>query len=280
MTTGGVRRIILCADDYGLSPGVNAAIRSLVARGRLNATSAMVVARSLTRTEAAALAALKREAPHLQIGLHFTLTEPFAPLTPGYAPLNGEAFLPLAAMLGRAVFGRLDQSKILPELHAQIEAFIATFGFAPDYVDGHQHVQVFPQVREAVLAVMREALPGAWVRQCGRVTPLSARLGDGKGMLLDLLSAGFRKRAQAAGVPFNAGFAGTYAFGAAADFATLFPRFLDRLPDGSVVMCHPGFVDDELKALDPLTNLREREYEFLASNDFLELLNQNRVTLS
>ena len=280
MTARGVRRIILCADDYGLSPGVNAAIRSLIARGRLNATSAMVVARALTQTEAAALAALKREAPHLQIGLHFTLTAPFAPLTPGYAPLNGGAFLPLAATLGRAIFGRLDQNKIVPELHAQIEAFIATFGFAPDYVDGHQHVQVFPQVRDAVLAVMRDALPGAWVRQCGRATPLSARLGDRKALLLDRLSAGFRKRSAAAGVPFNPGFAGTYAFRGAADFSAIFPRFLDGLPDGGVVMCHPGFVDDELRALDPLTDLREREYEFFASDVFPGLLDQHRVTLS
>ena len=37
------RRIRLCADDYGLSPGVNRAIRDLIARGRLNATSVMVV---------------------------------------------------------------------------------------------------------------------------------------------------------------------------------------------------------------------------------------------
>ena len=52
------RRIWLCADDYGISPGVNAAIRDLVARGRLNATSVMVVAPSFTRAEAVALAAL------------------------------------------------------------------------------------------------------------------------------------------------------------------------------------------------------------------------------
>ena len=53
-----LRRIVLCADDYGISPGVNAAIRELVARGRLNATSAMVVAPSLTAPEAIALADL------------------------------------------------------------------------------------------------------------------------------------------------------------------------------------------------------------------------------
>ena len=55
------RRIWLCADDYGIAPGVNAAIRDLVARGRLNATSVMVVAPSFSRAEAAC--ALRRSMP-------------------------------------------------------------------------------------------------------------------------------------------------------------------------------------------------------------------------
>ena len=45
------RRIWLCADDYGIAPGVSAAIRDLVARGRLNATSAMVVAPAFDRDD-------------------------------------------------------------------------------------------------------------------------------------------------------------------------------------------------------------------------------------
>ena len=54
----------LCADDYGISPGVNEAIRDLIARGRINATSVMVVAPVSHPTEATALTALKRDAPH------------------------------------------------------------------------------------------------------------------------------------------------------------------------------------------------------------------------
>lgn len=275
-----VRRIVLCADDYGLSPGVSSAIRDLVARGRINATSAMTVARALTQAEAAALARLKRDAPQLQIGLHFTLTAPFAALSEGYAPLKHEAFLTLPATLGTAALARLDRIRIATELRAQLAAFSTLFGFLPDYVDGHQHVQIFPQVRDAVLTVMRETLPDAWVRQCGRVTPVAARLADRKGVLLDMMSAGFRKRAAAAGIRFNPAFAGSYAFGSNPDFAALFPQFLDGLPDDSVVMCHPGFVDEELKVLDPLTNLREREYAFFTSDSFPEILRAQRVTLS
>jgi len=78
----------------------------------------------------------------------------------------------------------------------------------------------------------------------------------------------------------NPAFAGTYAFGDEADFAALFPRFLAGLPDGSVVMCHPGFVDAELRRLDPLTTLREKEYAFLASDTFPPLLTMHGLVLA
>jgi predicted glycoside hydrolase/deacetylase ChbG (UPF0249 family) len=60
----------------------------------------------------------------------------------------------------------------------------------------------------------------------------------------------------------------------------LFAGFLDGLPDGGVVMCHPGFVDTELRRLDPLTTLREKEYAFLAGDSFSALLAARGVALA
>src|SRR5688572_25331494 len=79
------RRIWLCADDYAIAPGVNAAIRDLVLRGRLNATSVMAVAPSFNRSEAISLGILNAGSRKVAIGLHVTLTAPFRPLTPGFA---------------------------------------------------------------------------------------------------------------------------------------------------------------------------------------------------
>ena len=55
MNDVALRRIWLCADDYGLADGVNRAIRDLICRGRLNATSVMVVGAAIGRAEVAAL---------------------------------------------------------------------------------------------------------------------------------------------------------------------------------------------------------------------------------
>jgi chitin disaccharide deacetylase len=267
-----VIRFWLCADDYGIAPGVNSAIRDLIMRGRLNATSVMVVAPSFTRAEARSLLILNSGTPRAAIGLHLTLTTPFRPLTAGFRPLRENGFPLLRDLFKAGLLRQLKRDALAGEIDAQLSAFAAAFGRPPDFIDGHQHAHLAPQVREEVLAAAKRRAPAAWVRQCGSVQPAIKRLGDPKGLVLDAFSRAFRTRAQASGVATNPAFAGTYSFRADADFARKFPRFLDDLPDGGVVMCHPGHVDDELIRLDPLTELREREHAYLAGDDFPAVL--------
>jgi predicted glycoside hydrolase/deacetylase ChbG (UPF0249 family) len=158
--------------------------------------------------------------------------------------------------------------------------FMHMFERAPDFIDGHRHVHLIPQVRDAVLKVATELAPAAWVRQCGRAASQPRSFGDPKGAFIDALSKGFRRRAMAMGVPTNPAFAGTYSYDQRANFAAHFPRFLEGLPDGGLVMCHPGHVDAELQRLDPLTDLREREYAFLAADEFPKVLASQRVRLA
>ena len=273
------RHFWLCADDYGIAPGVSSAIRDLIARGRLNATSVMVVAPAFDSTEAAALAGLNEDEPRAAIGLHVTLTAPFKPLTPDYGPLRNGAFLPLEGTMLASFLQRLHRARLSAEIAAQFAAFNAAFGRPPDFVDGHQHVHLFPQVRDAFLTVVKEMAPQAWVRQCGRSIPLRQRF-DRKAMLLDMLSYSFRRRARTQGIRTNPAFAGAYDWRGDPDFAKLFPRFLHRLPPDGLVMCHPGRVDEELKRLDPLTAQREREYEYFAGDAFPQTLAAYGVTLA
>jgi hypothetical protein len=272
------RRIWLVADDYGMSPAVSAAIRDLISRGRLSATSVMTAAPSFSRDAAKALrdAASTRAA----IGLHVTLTAPFKPLTSGFAPLSDGAFPPLAGMAGRALAHRQRPHLLDAEILAQFAAFRDAFGRAPDYVDGHQHIHVFPQIGEALLRAMKQAAPQAWVRQCGRARAAPKSLSDPKGYILDALSGRFRRLAQAQSLRTNPAFAGTYSFSPGADFTKLFPQFLDGLPDGGLIMCHPGKVDDELRRLDPVTTLRECEYAYLLGQDFPRLLAERGYALA
>ena len=275
-----LRRIWLCADDYAIAPGVNAVIRDLVMRGCINATSVMVVAPSFNRSEAISLGILNAGSRRVAIGLHVTLTAPFRPLTPGFAPLADGAFLPLEAMMQAGYLRKLQGDLIAAEVRAQFLAFATAFGHPPDFVDGHRHVHLLPQVREAVLAAAKELAPEAWVRQCGATGPILARLSDPKGLLVDWMSRGFRRRARALGINTNPAFAGTYTYRADADFAALFPGFLATMPDGGLIMCHPGKVDAELERLDPLTTLREREYDYFLSEAFPRDLAAHGIALA
>src|SRR4051812_38998078 len=188
------RRIWLCADDYGLSPGVNRAIRDLVERRRLNATSVMVVGAAIGRDQVAALNDAAANSSRCAIGLHATLTAPFRPLTMHFKPVDGGMFLPFSKLLRAGLLRRLDPEIVRAELAVQLAAFGDLFGCAPEFVDGHQHAQLFPQVRDGFLAAVKQAAPDAWVRQGGRSLPLAKRLGAPKALLLDTLSAQFRKR--------------------------------------------------------------------------------------
>ena len=272
------RRIWLCADDYGAAPGVSAAIRELIARERINATSVMVAAPSFNHEEATALTKLNSGKKRAALGLHVTLTGPLRPLSANFAPLRHGRFLPLNSLLRLAAARRLQPELLADEIAAQLRKFIDAFGRPPDFLDGHQHVQLFPQVRDAFLKVVAERAPAAWVRQCGRVRR-GRRLRDHKALVLDILSLGFRRKARRLGIAVNPAFAGSYAFESRANYARLFPRFLYGLPDEGLIMCHPGVVDTELKALDSLTTLREQEFAYFGSDAFLQVLSEHNVAL-
>ncbi len=262
-----------------MAPGVNNAIRQLILRKRINATSVMMPAAYLGDGEARALADLNVGEQRAAIGLHVTLTAPFKPMSDGFVPARDGRFLPHPELMRLSVTRRLNPDLLTIEIATQVRAFLETFGRLPDFVDGHQHVQLLPQVRDAFLKVVVESAPNAWVRQCGR--PRGARpLHDSKGLVLDILAMGFRGKAERLGLATNPAFAGAYSFSAKAKFAKIFPRFLKGLPDGGLIMCHPGFVDAALQGLDSLTTLREHEFAYFNSEAYPHVLATHGVALA
>ncbi|WP_439572993.1 ChbG/HpnK family deacetylase [Phreatobacter sp.] len=255
-----MKRLILCADDYGLSPGVSRAIRELAAARRLNATSVMAPGEGLA-AEAEALAAVAPQG--FRIGLHLTLTGGLSPLTrPALAAFPALPALMARAFAARLVPALLDTAAIAAEFEAQFAAFRSAFGQAPAFVDGHQHVHLLPGIRPLVIGATRRNAPGAWLRQCSG--PRGAGRG-GKARLIAALSAGLAREATAAGLPVNPAFSGAYAFGRAR-FSEMFPQFLEGQPDGVVVMVHPGHVDAVLGRVDRLVEPRAEEYGYLISD--------------
>ncbi|WP_454917760.1 ChbG/HpnK family deacetylase [Xanthobacter sediminis] len=268
-----MKHVTLCADDYAIAPGVSAAIRRLIEARRINATSVMTVFPGLAE-EARLLDETVAGEP-VSVGLHLTLTGGSAPLT----PWTGGTNLPqLGELVARAFTRRIDKKAVAAEIDAQFEAFARAFGRPPDHVDGHQHVHVLPTIRGAVLKATHRHAPKAWLRN---VKPAPAALIglDLKGRVIGAFGHGLARDAARIGLATNAGFAGAYDFGADHDFAPLLAHFLKGVPDGAVVMVHPGHVDDPLTARDPVTHQREVEFEVLHGPLLPEILAEADVRL-
>ena len=113
----------------------------------------MVAAPHFNSDEAVALDTLNSGKKRAAIGLHVTLTAPFGPLSADFSPLRKGRFLPLNDILRAAVARRLRPETFTIEIATQLQMFMDVFGRPPEFLDGHQHVHLFPQIRDAFLKV-------------------------------------------------------------------------------------------------------------------------------
>lgn len=259
----------LCADDFALSPAVTAGILEALAAGRLSATCAMTTQKGWVE----AARAFRALSPDADLGLHFNLTlgSPLGDM-PRFAPSR---FPAMNAIVPAAWRGALPLDEIRDELRRQLDAFERAHGAPPDFVDGHQHVQVLPGISDVLLAELSaRGLAGkCWLRDSAdRPKRIFARGKHwGKALTVAGLARGFRKKARAAGFALNDGFSGFSDFDAGADYAADFATYLTAPGPRQLLMCHPGHVDDELARLDPVTASREAELAFLLSPRFAEV---------
>jgi chitin disaccharide deacetylase len=130
------RRLIVNADDFGLSPGVNRGVTEAHERGIVTSTSCMV------RGEAIAdAAAYGRDHPSLSIGLHVDL---------GEWTFTDEAWRPLYEVVSLN-----DAQAVEAEVARQLEAFRRWFGREPTHLDSHQHVHLREPARSVLAAIAR-----------------------------------------------------------------------------------------------------------------------------
>jgi predicted glycoside hydrolase/deacetylase ChbG (UPF0249 family) len=259
--------LILCADDYGLSPAVSAGILEALAAGRLNATGAMT---NQPNWKIAANDLKALEGRGLQFGVHLNLTMG-RPLRASAALAPSGSFPPLSTYL-RGRLSREATADAAWEIRAQLDAFEEAMGRAPDFVDGHQHVHVIEPVRGLLLdEAQRRGWAGrVWLRDSADRPDRILRRGveTKKALALAWFARGFARDARARGFEVNEGFAGFSAFDPSRDYGADFARYLLQPGPRHLVMCHPGHVDDELKSLDPVTTTREQELAFLLSDGF------------
>lgn len=261
MNETGARRLIVNADDFGLSPAVNRGIAELHAAG-------LITSASLLMNLPATADALARTADgDLDVGVHLNLTvgRPLAGDGPSLVGPDGRL-----GPLGRVVRGLIGQRLRLDEVErewaAQIERFLAT-GRRLAHLDSHQHIHALPGLTGVALRLARrygvgairlrghglvvhQALPlpllPGWLAARWRLPLASGRVAPGvltTDYLLVLTAMGERCTARRMGA------------------------LLRQLPAGlTELVTHPGYVDDELRRLDRLQWERERELRLLRAD--------------
>jgi hopanoid biosynthesis associated protein HpnK len=257
-------RLILNADDFGLTRGINRAIAELHAAGAL--TSATLMANGPAFDDAVTIALAN---PTLGVGCHIVLTDgtPVSPpeTIPSLVGADGKNFRPnVTDFFLAALRGKLSAGEIQHEALTQIQKLQRT-GINVTHVDTHKHTHVLPRIALPLLAAaenagvraIRNPFEERWSLALGN-SPLITRL---KLRILHSLRPRFFALPQIRDrrILTTDGTIGISATGSLD--ATTLRTFIDALPNGLWEMvCHPGYNDRELDAV--TTRLREtRETE-------------------
>jgi hopanoid biosynthesis associated protein HpnK len=271
-----VSRLIINADDFGLTAGVNRAIAELHRANVLTSTTLM--ARAAATEETIEIA---RSTPTLGVGCHVVLVDGDPVLSAERLPTlvdprTGRFQPTLGAFLERLLTGRIRFAEIEAEAEAQI-ARLQTGGVALTHIDTHKHVHMFPQVLRPVLRAAHDAgiravrnpFESAWSLRATNGAPWLRRT---EVRLLRWLEPAFRRIVAREGFATTDGAIGVLATGTL-DAATV-SSLLRKLPPGTwELVSHPGYNDADLaQAHTRLLASREIERQALhAIKDFPDL---------
>lgn len=229
-----MKRLIVTADDFGLTVPVNEAVEEGHRGGILTAASLMV-----TGDAAADAVARAKRLPKLGVGLHLVLVDGVPVLPPERIPdlvgSDGRFSTNVLAQGVRIFCLPSARRQLAAELRAQLEAFRAT-GLALDHVNAHHHFHLHPTIQRELLR-----LAGEFGIRAVRM-PLEPRLADRSwfsGVMEARQARRLRRRLDAAGIKHNDWIFGLADTGAMTSARVL--RYLEDLPEGvSEIYFHPA----------------------------------------
>jgi hopanoid biosynthesis associated protein HpnK len=284
-----VRRLIVNADDFGLTAGVNRAIIEAHTRGIV--TSSTLMATGPAFEDAVRLA---KETPLLSVGCHVVLIDG--------APVLDVARLPtitarnsrparfgnsLKSFAAQALTRRLDPAEIEAETTAQIRK-IQSAGISVSHIDSHKHTHLFaavlrPMLRAALACGVQAVRNPFGPRKPLKSSELLARpslwVRYAEVRLLRTLSGKFLDAARRQGMVTPDGTLGIVVTGALDE--TLFRAIAAIIPEGTwEFVCHPGYNDADLQQANTrLSDSREAELRLLTMPEAKRLLEDRGIAL-
>ncbi len=282
--TRSVRRLIINADDFGFTSGVNRAIVEAHTRGVV--TSSTLMAGGQAFAEAVKMA---NAAPKLSVGCHLVLIDG-RPVSADALPsltLGGAFRDGLKSFAARALAGRMNADEIATEALAQIRR-LQSSGIPVSHIDTHKHTHIFPQILKPVLRAARECGVRAVRNPFGprrpfRSSELLARPNlwtrYAEVRLLRRFAGKFREAVRQEGFSTPDGTLGIEVTGTLDE--TLFEAIANTIPEGTwEFVCHPGYNDADLGAANTrLRESRETELRVLTLPAAREILDRRGIQL-
>lgn len=287
-----MRRLIVNADDFGFTSGINRAIVEAHTRGVVTSATLMATGRGF-----ADAAQLARTLPNLSMGCHVVLIDGEPVLDPRQIPTlalssaasadTGRFRDGLKPFATRALAGRLDAGQIEAEACAQIRK-IQSAGIVVSHIDTHKHTHLFPSVLKPLLRAARACGVGAIRNPFGPRRPLSSKqLMTRPGLwtryaevrILRAFAGGFVQTVKREGFATPDGTLGIVVTGALD--GDLFRGIAASIPEGTwEFVCHPGYNDEHLRAAKTRLRVsRETELRVLTMPEARQLLLQEGIEL-
>jgi hopanoid biosynthesis associated protein HpnK len=276
-----MKQLILNADDFGLTPGVNRGIIRAHQEGILTSTTLMATAPAFE--DAVALA---RANPQLGVGCHLVLVggqtvTPHAEI-PSLAAPDGKLPGSLAMFAANVSSGKIRPEEIGQELRAQIGK-IRSAGIDPTHLDTHKHTHAHPVVMEELARVARELgirrvrNPVEHLADSWRSAGLSK--GAGAAAVVRTIARRFGEIAQKFGLLSPDNFLGLAMTGQLGPEALR--RMISALPEGRTeIMLHPGICDEDLaKTGSRLQEQRQLELNGLVDPDVKHMIEKEGIRL-
>jgi chitin disaccharide deacetylase len=280
-----VRRLIVNADDFGFTSGVNRGIVEAHSRGIV--TSSTLMAKGPAFAEVAQLA---KTVPTLSIGCHVVLIDGRPVLSAEQVPSlthAGHFRDGMMTFAARAIAGSIDADEITAEAIAQIRKIQAA-GIAVSHIDTHKHTHLFPKILRPLLRAAAACGIHALRNPFGPRLPLrSSDLMARPGLwaraaqlrFLGRFAGKFREAVDRDGFITPDGTLGIVVTGALDE--TLFHAIARSIPQGTwEFVCHPGYNDSDLQGAETrLRESRETELRVLTLPAARELLLQESIEL-
>lgn len=233
------RKLIVTADDFGLSTGINNGIRDAYLNGIVTRTSLVSSGEAFDHA-----VALAKQHEGLKVGVHLTLIEEQpvsrSNIISSLLGPDGKFLIDYKAFFIRYVLRKINLDEVCIELESQIQKVLKA-GLNINHLDSHQHLHMLP----GIFTITLELAKKYEIRKIRIIKYGISHIKHLKELGMALFETISRKNIMSSGLEFTDSFFGLNESGNLSESYLL--HFLDKLQPGTTeLMCHPGYMDSDL----------------------------------